>query len=460
MRKTTMTTDMTVGSPTKHILTFALPLLVGNLFQQLYNMVDSFVVGNFVGKTALAAVGACGSLNFFFFSIAFGLSVGAGCVVSQYFGAKDEQGVRASIANSYYIVLSMAVLVTILAYIYSPFILESLLDTPASLLEQSITYMQTTSLGMVGIAAYNGVAAILRSLGDSRSPLYFLILSSIINLVLDLVFVIYFDMEVFGVALATVIAQFISAVAIFLYAYKKMPYFRLKKSELAFDIRMIMKTFRIGLPIAFQNATISISCMVLQRFVNGFGDDVIAAYAITGRIEQLVHQPYGSLSTALTTYSGQNMGAGLIERVKTGFNKSVKLALGFSLLMIPLFGFFGDEIASFFLDGEQNLAVIEIAYKGLGITSLCYFGLGMIYLPRAVLNGCGDAGFAFVNGLVEVVCRIAYAALFTSIPELGYIGIWLTTGATWVTTAVVCLARYFTGAWKKKSLIGDVSRTA
>lgn len=442
-------TDMTTGSPVKHILRFALPLLIGNLFQQLYNMVDSIVVGNFVGKNALAAVGTCGSMNFLFFSLSSGLAIGIGIIVSQYFGAKDEKNVRSTIANSFYVLVTAALTVSIIGMLFAPQLLR-LLATPDNIIGDSIIYMRTTCAGIIAIALYNGVAAILRALGDSRTPLYFLILSSIVNVALDLTFVLALELSVFGVALATIISQAISAVTCLIYAYHRVPYFRLSREELKPHREIIVKSFRLGVPVALQNSMIAISCMVLQGVVNSFGDTVMAAYTITNRIEQIVQQPYGSLGAALTTYSGQNIGAGKTERVKKGFCQATLMALIFSVALLPVVYLFGHQIVGIFVKEQE---VIDIGYRALRITSLCYFGLGMIYVPRALLNGCGDTGFAMINGITEVACRILYSQIFTRIPLLGYWGIWVTTGATWVTTAVVCVIRYACGKWRGKSIV-------
>lgn len=443
-------TNMTTGSPALHILRFALPLLIGNLFQQLYNMVDSVVVGNYVGSEALAAVGTCGSTNFLFFSLSSGLAIGIGVIVAQYYGAGDERGVRATIANSFYVLIAAAGTVSLVGFTMAPVVL-SILKVPENIMASSVLYLKTTCLGIVGIALYNGISAILRALGDSKTPLYFLILSSVVNVILDLTFVLAFGLGVFGVALATIISQAVSAITCLLYAHHKMPYFQLTREELKPHKDIITKSFRLGVPIALQSSMIAVSCMALQGVVNGFGATVMAAYTVTARIEQLVQQPYTSLSAAVTTYSGQNIGAKNIERVKKGFRQAVLMVLVFSLAMIPVMYFGGEALVRLFV--KDDPMAVEIATKALRITSLCYFGLGMIYVPRGLMNGCGDAAFSMLNGITEVTCRFFYAWLFTGISAIGFWGVWLTTGATWVTTSVVCLARYFQGAWKKKALV-------
>ncbi|MBR2750113.1 MAG: MATE family efflux transporter [Clostridiales bacterium] len=445
-------TDMTVGNPTRHILKFTLPLLIGNLFQQLYNMVDSIVVGRYVSPHALAAVGACGSLNFLFFSLSSGLAVGIGVIASQYFGANDEKQLKKTIANSIYVLASSALVVTLIGFFLAGPILR-LLQTPDAYIADSIDYFRVTCLGIVGVAFYNGVAALLRAVGDSKTPLYFLILSSVINVSLDLVFVLCFGLGVVGVALATIIAQAVSAIVSIIFAYNKITYFKLGKKDLHPDFSMIRDSFRLGAPVAIQNSMIAVSCISLQAVVNGFGPDVASAYTICGRIEQLVQQPYGSLGMALTSYSGQNIGAKKQERVVEGFRKSTLIVLAFSLIMLPLFFFGGKFICGIFIKEEEAAEVIlSLGARALKITSPFYFALGMIYVPRAVLNGCGDTGFAMINGLTEVVCRILFSNILTRIPILGYWGIWVTTGLTWGFTAIVCVWRYKGGKWKYKAL--------
>lgn len=448
MYKMTKTTDMTVGNPIGHILRFALPLLVGNVFQQLYNMVDSLVVGNFVGANALAAVGNCGAVNSLFFAMANGLSIGIGILAAQYFGAHDEEKIKTVIGNAVYVLGTVALVMSVVGILLSPVVMR-ILGTPDTIRADSVVYMRVTCAGMLGIAFYNGTAAILRALGDARTPLYFLILSSIVNVILDLVFVLRMDMGVLGVGLATVIAELISAIVCMLYAYRKVSFFRLGKVDMRPDRKMIVRAFELGIPIAMQSAMISVSRMVLQGVINSFGESVMAASDIINRIEELVQQPFSSLHAALTTYAGQNIGARDTERVRKGYRQSAIVAVGFGLLIIPIAYLFGEKIVGAFV---KDAEVIAIGTTALHINSLFYAVVGMIHVSRAVLNGCGDTGFALMNGLTEVICRVCYSQFFTRIPALGYWGIWVTTAATWTTTAIVCIIRYMSGIWKKKGM--------
>lgn len=440
---------MTVGSPSKHLLSFALPLLFGNLFQQLYSMVDSVVVGRFVGANALAAVGACGSIGFLFISLSSGLALGIGIIVSQYFGAGDEKNVRTMIANSIYVLFSAVIVVSSIAVVFAPLILR-FLQTPDEIIKDSIIYLRITGGGMLFITVYNGISAILRALGDSKTPLYFLVVSSVVNIILDFVFVVFFNWGVFGVAAATVISQIVSAVACLIFSIKRINYFRLTKNELKPNWRFVGLAFKLGIPIALQNSLIAISCVVLQSVVNGFGALAVAAFTITNRIEMLVQQPFGSLGMAASTFAGQNVGAHKIDRVNQGLSRGALIAFIFSALMLPVMYLFGHAICSIFVKDEE---VIAMGMKALRITSWCYFPLGMIYVPRGLLNGAGDTTFSMINGITEVICRVSLSLILTRIAFIGVWGIWATNGATWTLTAVVCVIRYFTGVWKRKAIV-------
>lgn len=438
--------NMTEGSPAKLILMFTLPMLVGNLFQQFYNMVDSIVVGRFVGANALAAVGATSSINFLFFSLSFGIASGVGVVVAQAFGANKSDMVERAIVNGLYLLAIVSAIVSVLGVVFARPIL-SLLDTPEVILDDAVIYMQVSCAGILAIAAYNGVAAILRALGDSRTPLYFMLVSCFINIALDLLFVLKFNWAVFGVAFATVIAQLVAAVGAFIYAYFRVSYFRIKKEHRKFRMDIVGKCFQLGLPIALQNSMIAVSCVFLQKVVNGFGESVVAANTALGRIEQLVQQPYGSLGAALTTYTGQNIGAGKVDRVKKGYRVGFISVVIFSAIMLIPGQFFGREIVGIFVQEEE---VIAIGARGLAITSWFYFFLGMIYVARSVLNGAGDALYAMINGIMEVLGRVGFAIPLTSIPFIGMWGVFFTTGLTWALTAIVSMHRYAKGKWAQK----------
>ena len=440
--------SMTEGSPAKLLLRFTIPMLIGNLFQQFYNMVDSIVVGRFVGSNALAAVGATGSLNFLFFAMSFGIAAGVGVVVSQYFGAERMDMVEKSIINGMYLLAAVSALMGVVGIASARWVLAAL-DTPEIILEDSVIYMRVSCAGILAIAAYNGVASVLRALGDSKTPLYFMVVACFINIGLDLLFVIGFEWSVFGVALATVIAQMAAAIGAFAYALYKIPYFHIKKENRPIRRDIISRCFTLGLPIALQNALIAFSCIFLQKVVNGFGESVVAANTALGRIEQLVQQPYNSLGAAITTYTGQNIGAGKIDRVKQGYKAAFWSVVVFSIIMFVPCQLFGEQIVGVFVTEPE---VVAIGAKGLSITSFFYFFLGMIYVARSVLNGAGDAAFAMINGLMEVAGRVGFAVPLTKIPLIGVWGIFFTTGFTWALTGIVSMVRYHKGKWEFKGI--------
>lgn len=441
-------TDMTEGNTLKHILLFALPVFIGFMFQQLYNTIDSLVVGNYVGSDALAAIGTCGSINFLFFSLSSGLSVGIGIIVSHYFGAKDEVGIRQTISNSFYVLAIASVCATILGLCIAHPLL-ALMDTPAEIIDASTLYLKTTCCGIIFIAMYNGIANILRALGDSKTPLYFLILSSFINIGLDLLFVLQFNMGVFGVGLATVISQAISAIVSLIFAFCKIPYFKFNKEELKPNKEIIVRSFKLGVPMALQSSMIAISMMVLQGVVNSFGATVMAVNTISAKVDLIISQFYGAISQALVTYSGQNIGAKKIDRVKKGYSRGLILITVYNLIIVPIIFIFSRQIVDVFV---TEPAVIEYGQYALRITAVMYFALGAIYVPRGILNGCGDARFSLINGITEVLCRIVYANCLTRIPSLGVWGIWCASGLTWITVAIVCSSRYFQGKWKTMAI--------
>ena len=262
-----------------------------------------------------------------------------------------------------------------------------------------------------------------------------------VNIVLDLVLTVYLGMGVTGCAVATVISQFVALTGSIVVGYKKIDYMKLRKEHFALRPDIMRAGIRLGIPLALQSSLIAVSCVSLQAVVNGFGPVTMAAYTATGKVEQLVQQPFNSLGLALSTYAGQNYGAGLHERVKEGTRKSMGLVLIFSILMVLLMHVFGRDIVGVFIKAD-SYEVIETGASGLEITSFMYFFLGMIYVMRGTLNGVGDAGFSLVNGVAEVICRIGFALLLTNLPFVGVWGIWWTNGLTWTFTGVVCLWRF------------------
>ena len=441
--------DMTKGSPFKLLLSFSIPLLIGSLFQQFYTMADSIIVGKFVGADALASIGACSSVIYLLFSLFLGLSAGIGIVISQYFGAGDGSTVRKGIACSVYILLAASILLTLIGLTLARPIL-TFLGTPEEIMQDAAVYFQITSGGLVAVAFYNGISSILRALGDSRTPLIFLALAALLNVGLDLLFVTVFHMGVAGAALATAIAQFSSACACLVFSLKTNPYFHIKKEEFRPDTGLIRRMMHIGLPLALQNAMIAFSCVMLQSVINSFGTMIMAVFTATNRIENLVNQIYIAANTALSNYTAQNLGAGNTDRVRAGTRCCIQITVGFSLLMVLVMYLCGHMFMGWFVTDRQ---VIETGAQALKLISLFFVFWGLLYVFRGILNGAGNAGFALVSGILEVVGRMGCAFLLTSIPFIGQWGIWLAEGLTWILVSAAGAICYFRGKWTQKKLI-------
>ena len=431
---------MTVGSPTAHIILFSLPALIGNLFQQVYNIADSIIVGKFVGSDALAAVGVTSTITFLFFALCNGIGNGGGVIVSQFYGAREDKNVKKCIVNTGFIMIIVPLFFGITGFISAKALLQ-LLNTPSDILLDATSYIRYLCVGLLFVSAYNYLASMLRALGDSKTPLYFLILSTILNVFLDIYFVCVLKTGIRGAALATIISQFVAALSCGIYACRINPYFKLKKEDFDITVEMSMKVIRLGIPMSLQFALIAVSAMAVQRIVNSYGTVVVAAFTATNRIEQLIHQPYTTLGASLATYSGQNYGAEKYDRVYLGYKKGIVVMLVLTSAMILVMQLFGGAITALFVSDPD---VIYLGALGLRITSLFYISLGMIYVIRGVLTGVGDAFFALFNGIVEVIGRFTIPLIMTKYMGFGETGIWISAGVVWVLSAVTAWYRYFT----------------
>ncbi len=431
---------MTVGDPVRHLLVFALPALIGNLFQQVYNLADSVIVGRFIGANALAAVGATSSITFLFFALCNGIANGGGIIVSQFYGAHDEDKVKNCIVNTGFIMLLVPLTFGTIGFISASALLR-ILSTPEEILPDATLYIRLVCLGLLFVSLYNYLASMLRALGDSRFPLYFLVISTIINVILDIVFVYFFKMGIKGAAIATIISQFVATVSCAIYAYKVNPFFRLKRSDCRINLEMVISVIQLGIPISLQFALIAVSSMAIQRIVNSYGTVVVAAFTSTSRIEQLIHQPYATLGTSIATFCGQNYGAEKFDRVHMGYRKGFLIMTLLTLVMIFVMQVFGRSIMTLFVSDSE---VINLGTLGLRITSVFYLALGTIYVVRGVLTGMGDSFFALFNGVIEVVGRFTIPLFMTKYMGMEEVGIWVSTGAVWILSGATAWLRFLT----------------
>ena len=436
---------MSQGRPLALLAVFALPLLVGNLFQQAYNLADSIIVGRFIGAGALAAVGATGSISFLFFSVCNGISGGGGIVTAQYFGAGDDERVRRAIVNSAYIMFTTSLAMGGIAFALAPTALR-LMGTPADIMPDAVTYMRMMCISVPLIGVYNYAASMLRALGDSRTPLYFLIVACLLNVGMDLLFVRGLGLGVFGAALATMLAQLLAGVGCLAFALRSNPYFAIDRRRLGVDWAIIRHAVRLGLPLALQWSMIAISTTALQTVVNRFGTTAVAAFTATNRVDQLTQQPFGLLGMALSTYAGQNYGAGRLDRVRKGLLDGMLAMAAFSAAMLLVMQLLGPNIVSAFVSDRD---VVALGGRALRLTSWFYVFLGTIYMTRGTLNGVGDTLFSFINGLIEMLCRIFLPMGLMLIPSVGVWALWWTAGLTWAISAAACSLRYL--SWRRRA---------
>jgi putative MATE family efflux protein len=430
---------MTTGNPVKLIITFSIPLLIGNIFQQFYNMADTIIVGRYLGVDALAAVGSTGAMAFLVNGFVIGLTSGFAVLVSQKFGANDEEGVKKSFASSLILSIIMTVVVTVIS-MSSAKPLLMLMNTPDNIMKDSLSYIIIIYAGNIAIIFYNMLASILRSLGDSKTPLYFLIIASILNIVLDIVFIVNFHMGVAGAAYATIISQSVSAILCALYIVKKFPILKLKKSHWKIRKRYVKNQLRIGVPMALQFSITAAGAMVLQSALNNFGSKIIASYTAASKVQQLVMQPSVTFGVAMATYSGQNLGAGRIDRIKEGVKKCIIISIIVSIASSIIIILFGGSFTKMFISGN-DLEVISYSRHYLNTVSLFYIPLGLIFIYRNTLQGIGESFVPMMAGFAEMVARTVVA--FTLPLLIDFTGIALADPAAWIAACVPLMITYY-----------------
>ena len=437
--KNNMTNDMTKGNPVKLILLFSIPLLIGNIFQQFYSMVDTIIVGRFVGVDALAAVGATGSMVFLVNGFATGLTSGFAVLVSQKFGAKDENGLRKAVASAVTLTVISVIVVTLVSLIGAKPLLK-LMNTPENIMGDAHTYIKIIYGGVVATVAYNLIASILRALGDSKTPLYFLIVSSVLNVVLDLVFIINFKMGVAGAAYATIISQGVSAILCLVYTYKKFIILRLKKEDFNVKRKYYQKHLKIGIPMALQFSITAIGIMTVQGALNVFGSIVIASYTAASKALQLVMQPAITFGVTMATYCGQNLGAKEYGRIKDGVKECTKISIITSIIAGAVLIFLGKYFVMMFIS-NPDAEILKYAQQVLDISAIFFIPLGLIFIYRNALQGIGDSFVPMMAGVYELVARAIVA--FTLPKYLYFMGICLADPVAWLAAAIPLGITYF-----------------
>lgn len=447
--------DMTEGDPWKKIVAFTVPMLIGNVAQQLYNTVDSIVVGKYVGDNALAAVGSASPIFNLLLVLFVGISMGAGIMVSQYFGSRDRENLSKTIGSSITLTAAASILLMIVGTVAIRPVLV-LLDTPDSIIDWCTSYLMILLWGIAGLAYYNILCGILRGLGDSLSALVYLLVATVLNVVLDVWFVAGFHMGVSGVALATVIAQLISAVLCMLKLRKMTDLFDMKREYLRPDRENIFTVIRLGLPSGLTQAIFSLAMVVVQSLTNSFGEMIIAANVIIMRVDGFAMMPNFSFGTAMTTYAGQNVGAKQYDRVKQGARQGTLIAVCTSAAITGLILLFGPYLMGIFTNTRE---LAQLSADMMKILAVGYIAMAVTQSLSGIMRGAGDTVTPmWISLLTTVAVRVplAYGLVYLTktpqLPQGRYESLWISLLTSWVLGALITFVFYKIGRWKKKAL--------
>ncbi len=434
-----MTKDLTTGHPLKVILWFAFPLVLGNLFQQFYNLADTIIVGRFVGVNALAAVGSTGSINYMILGFVIGICNGFAIPIAQYFGARSYGDMRRYVANSAWLSLAGAVVLTVATVLLTRPILQ-LMQTPADIIDDAAAYIGWIFAGIPFVFLYNMVSCIMRALGDSKTPLVFLVVTSFLNIGLDLLFILVFDAGVMGAALATDLSQAISGIASLLYLCKRFDVLKMKKEEAGVDRAACGRLLYIGLPMGLQCSITAIGSVVMQWAVNVLGSTVVAAVTAASKTSNLLTVPLESVGTAMATYAGQNLGASRLDRVRSGVRYALGIVAVYAVGSLVVLHFFDVTIFGLFIDTATEIEIVELAQQYLLWNSLFFFPLGALIVWRYVIQGLGYSGVAMMAGVAEMAARTGVALVL--VPLLGLFGAALANPAAWIAACVFLIPAY------------------
>jgi putative MATE family efflux protein len=442
--------DLTTGKESRLIFSFAIPMILGNIFQQMYHIIDSVIVGQYLGKEALAAVGASFPVIFVLISLVIGVSSGGTVIISQYFGAKDMNNVKRTIDTVFLFLLISSIIISVVGIIFSKEILM-LVRVPAEILPKAVLFLQIFLIGLVPGFGFNGITAVLRGMGDSKTPLFFLIFSTILNIMLDFLFILVFKWGIAGAAIGSVISIAAAFIAIVIYLNKSHEVLRIRYMKMVFDREIFNKSIKIGLPTGLQQTFVSLGMTALLTIVNGFGTNVIAAYSVAGRIDSLVSLPAMNFAMALSAFVGQNIGAQKDERIKNGLIATLKMssliAVTFSIAAV----FFGHQLVYIFTNDE---AVVKIGQDYLIIVGSFYLVFNTMFIIGGIMRGAGDTMIPMLLSLFSLwIIRVPLAYFLSK--YFAETGIWWSIPAAWVVGTCSTFIYYKTGRWKKKAVIGQ-----
>lgn len=462
-----MINDLTVGHPLKLIVKFALPLLLGNLFMQLYQVSDMMIVGHLISVNALAAIGASTPIYMVFLMIAFGFTGGLTVVTAQRFGAHDEDGVRNSVFHCSLAALVLSTVLTAALLLFLTPILK-LMNMPAEIFDQAYDFMYVIAWSTPLIVIYNLISGFIRALGDSKTPLYFLIFSSLINIALNFVFINNFHLGVVGSALGTLVSNAVAVVVCYVYMWKKFPLLRLKKDFMHYNAQVMEEHLKLAFPMALQFSILSVSIMIVQGVCNSFGADVIAAFAAAFRIEQFVVQPMLAIGLSMATFTAQNWGANLLSRIRRGVRYAFIITTSISVIGFLAMRQFGQDMIAWFIDtgdtsgGNDTALILEIGRQYLVISTMFYVFFGAIFVFRNTIQGMGKPLLPLISSFMELLTRV-YAAIYLA-KIIGYRGIMYASPISWAAagTLVIIGYNYYIHVFKTQSFrwkIGEVKQS-
>lgn len=451
-----MEKDMTKGSPMRLILGFAVPLLFGLVFQQFYSMVDAVIVGHYLGVDSLAAVGATGSVNFLIIGFCMGVCNGFAIPIAQEFGAKHEGELKRFVANSVWLSIVFAVVITITVSLLCRPILQ-LMRTPANIINGSYDYIIIIFLGIPVVFLYNMTAAILRSLGDSKTPVVFLVLAAVMNIFLDVFCIVILPMGVAGAAVATVVSQAVAGLACLIYMRKKFTILKLSREECRWNRNCVSKLCNMGIPMGLQYSITAIGSVILQSAVNGIDSNAVAAVTAGSKVSMLLVCPFDALGSTMATYGGQNVGAGDLDRVDRGLKDCTKLGFLYSLIALGAVFLFGKQLLLLFLDAEEE-QIIANAYYFMRISALFYFPLALVNIVRFLIQGMGFSKLAVFAGAFEMLAR--GLAGFLLVPVFGFVAVCLASPLAWIFADAFLIPAFFHGRKKMAALLNGQNEAA
>jgi len=440
--------DLTTGSPGKGLLLFALPMILGNLFQQFYNMVDTIIVGKYVGEDALAAVGASYALTTVFVMIAIGGGTGASVIISQYLGARESGKMKTAVSTAMLTFLGTSIVLGVFGVAANRQILTAL-STPDNVLGDAALYLRIYFTGLPFLFMYNILAAIFNALGDSRTSLYLLIFSSILNIFLDLFAVRVLEMGVAGVAIATVMAQGIAAVMSFFILRKRLKAYEGKQKR--FDVGILKNMVKVAIPSIIQQSIVSVGMLLVQSVVNGFGSSVLAGYTAGMRLESICVVPMISMGNAVSTFTAQNIGANQVERVKKGYRASYGIIGAFAVLICVVLLVFKYPLIQMFLEEDAGGQALETGVSYLSFIAYFFVFIGLKAATDGVLRGAGDVFVFTAANLVNLAIRVSFAFLMA--PIIGVQAVWFAVPIGWTVNYLISGLRYLTGQWSRKKLV-------